>query len=314
MMKALQDFRIFIETAEQGSLSAVARNMDLTPAATSAAVKRLEKELGTPLFIRSTRSLRLTPDGEAFLQQCQQAIQLLDDSAATLKSGQTVVSGVIQLSLPSDLGRNQVLEWLDAFLDTYPLIELRLHLSDRIADVYSQPVDLALRYGEPPASNLIALPIEPNNYRVLCASPEYIAAYGNPKTPDELTQHNCLCFAVGDTTHTQWAFWKKDEEKATQHNPRHLGINLPPDVSVNVKGNRMADDGEAVRRWALSGRGIAYKSYLDIREDIRAGKLVIVCEDWLGQYAPLNLICADRRQLNPAVQALRQFLIERCRE
>ncbi|MDX1714536.1 LysR family transcriptional regulator [Vreelandella venusta] len=293
-MRSIQDLKIFIETARQGSLSAAARLLDLSPAATSAAVKRLEAELGVPLFIRSTRHLRLTHQGETFLSHCQQALQLLDDGCQAIQKGQTVIQDVLQLSMPSDIGRNLLLGWLDEFLDLYPQIDLRIQLSDRLVNIYRQPVDIALRYGELPDSSLIAVPLVPDNRRVLCASPEYVQQFGTPLRPEDLTKHNCLCFMLGEDVHGRWRFWKNAQE-----------------VSVKVRGSRVADDGEAVRRWALAGKGIAYKARLDVIEDLSNGRLVPLCEDWETERTPFNLICADRRQFSPAVQALRQFLSSR---
>ncbi|WP_417532992.1 LysR family transcriptional regulator [Marinobacterium stanieri] len=293
-MRSLQDLRIFIETARQGSLSGAARQMDLSPAVASAAIKRLEAEIGVPLFIRSTRHLRMTHQGETFLGHCQQALQLLEDGCQAIQTGQTVIQDVLQLSMPSDVGRNLLLDWLDEFLGQHPRIDLRIQLSDRLANVYRQPVDIALRYGEPPDSSLIAVPLLPDNRRVLCASPEYVQAFGVPLNPYELEQHNCLCFMLGEDVHGRWHFWQGGQE-----------------VSVKVRGDRVADDGEAVKRWALAGKGIAYKSRLDVIEELRDGRLVPLCEDWETERTPFNLICADRRQFSPAVQALREFLLSR---
>lgn len=290
-MRSLQDLKIFIETARQGSLSGAARQLDLSPAATSAAVKRLEAELGAMLFVRSTRHLRLTHQGETFLGHCQQALQLLNDGCQAIQEGQTTIQDVLQLSMPSDIGRNLLLGWLDQFLDTHPRIDLRIQLSDRLANVYRQPVDIALRYGEPPDSSLIAVPLVPDNRRILCASPEYVQQFGMPLSPEDLEKHNCLCFMLGEEVHGRWHFWKNGQE-----------------MSVKVRGSRVADDGEAVRLWALSGKGIAYKSRLDVIEDLSNGRLLPLCEGWETEPTPFNLICADRRQFSPAVQALREFL------
>ncbi len=293
-MKALQDLDIFVRTAELGSLSAAARRLDLTPAAASAALKRLEASLQAPLFVRSTRSQRLTAEGEVFLLHCQQALDLLASGREAVVSGRGVVRGVLQLSLPSDLGRNVLLPWLDEFQAVHPQLELRLQLSDRIADVYRQPVDLAIRYGSLPDSSLVALPLLPGNRRVLCASPGYLARAGTPQTPGELTEHNCLCFMLGEAVHDRWRFYRDGRE-----------------TTLRVRGDRVSDDGEAVRRWALAGHGLAYKSHADVHADLCAGRLVAVCDDWQGEPSPLNLLCADRRQLSPAVQQLREFLMPR---
>lgn len=296
-MKAFKDLEFFICIAETGSLTAAAHRLDLTPAAASAALKRLEAELAVQLVIRSTRSLRLTQEGEVFLRYAEQSLQLMREGLETLQSGRSLVQGVIQLSAPSDLGRNLVIGWLDAFQAQFPNVEIRLQLSDRIADVFRQPVDVALRYGQPADANFVAIPVAANNRRVLCAAPEYLERAGTPQSLHDLDAHNCLCFMVGEYVHDRWRFFGADGES-----------------SVLVSGNRVADDGDAVRRWALAGQGIAYKAGLDVAEDLKAGRLVRLCEGWQGEPAPLNMICVDRRQLTPAVRELRDFLTARCAE
>ena len=128
-MKALQDLKIFLLTAQLGSLSACARQMNLTPAATSAAIKRLEAELAVMLFVRSTRRLRLTQEGELFRQHCQEALQILDDGIQTLSQGVELIRGRLQLSTPSDLGRNLLLSWLDEFEQHF----VRIHRNALVA-------------------------------------------------------------------------------------------------------------------------------------------------------------------------------------
>lgn len=294
-MTYLRDIEIFVATAESGSLSQAARRLDLTPAAASASLKRLEQDVHAALFVRSTRSLRLTQEGEIYLQHCRQGLQAFAEGRKLLAGGDATVRGTLQISLPSDLGRNIVLPWLDDFQTRHPQLHVRVQLSDRIAGVYRQPIDIALRYGLPPDSSLVVLPVAPDNRRVLCASPAYLARAGTPKTPAALIGHNCLCYLLGDSVHDRWRFTRGGREE-----------------SVRVRGDRVADDGDAVRRWAVAGHGIAYKSALDAGEDLHAGRLTALCPEWQGEPAPLNLVCADRRQINPAVRELRTFLAERC--
>ncbi len=293
-MIALRDLEIFVRTAQSGSLSAAARILDLTPAAASASLKRLEEHLGARLFVRSTRSQRLSHEGEVYLEHCQQALQVLAAGQDALVAGHAVVRGPLQLSIPSDLGRNILLPWLDAFLELHPELQLRIQISDRVADVFRQPVDVALRYGAPPDSSLVAIPLLAGNRRVLCASPAYRARHGEPKSPAELVNHNCLCFMVGEYAHDRWRFLRDGAEE-----------------SVEVRGDRLSDDGATVRRWALSGHGVAFKSQLDIWRELKEGRLVALCRHWEGERVPLNLVVADRRQLSPAVRLLRQFLQEK---
>ena len=297
-MKALQDLSIFVRTVESGSLSATARELDITPAAASAALKRLEQELHAPLFVRSTRSLRLTREGESFLVHCRIALDALRDGVDELATGHQQIRGTLQIAAPSDLGRNVLLPWLDDFHKQHPDIRFRLHLSDRMADLYRQPLDLAVRYGEPPDSSLIALSLAPGNRRVLCASPAYLAQYPALQSPQDLKDHDCLCFmtGVGDSElHDRWTFQRGEES-----------------LTVRVRGGHVSNDGDIVRRWAIAGQGIAFKSHLDIAQDLAEGRLRQLCPDWQGEASPLYLMCADRRLLSPSVSLLRDFVETRC--
>ena len=173
-MKALQDLDIFVRTVDTGSLSATARALDITPAAASAALKRLEAELHAPLLVRSTRSLRLTPEGSLFLEHARLALATLGEGMQALSTGRHQVQGVLRLAASSDMGRNVLLPWLDAFQARHPQLRYRLTLSDRMSNLFSEPVDAAFRHGKPRDSSLVALPVAPNNRRVLVASPAYV--------------------------------------------------------------------------------------------------------------------------------------------
>ncbi len=293
-MKNLQDLRIFIETARMGSLSACARYMDLSPAVVSASIKRLENDINTVLFIRSTRKLRLTSKGEQFLQHCKEAIGILDNAYADLHGNDAELTGTIRLSAPSDLGRNWVLHWLDAFMQTHPKVGLQLHISDGQVDLYTQQIDLALRYGTPKDSSLIALPIALDNRPVLCAAPKYLATFGEPKTPKDLVNHNCLCFGHNDKYFSHWTFKRTGKQ-----------------VSVAVSGNRRSKDGDVVRRWTILGHGVALKSRLDVAADIKAGRLIeMELDGWRVAPYPLYLICPERRLIDPLFNAVKEYLID----
>jgi DNA-binding transcriptional LysR family regulator len=140
--------------------------MDMSAAVASAALKRIEQQLGTRLLARSTRSLRLTAEGEGFLEYARAALSNLDEGRRLLARGQDQVSGVLQLSAPSDFGRNLLLPWLDEFQREHPKLTVRLLLGDRIADLFRQPVDIALRYGEP--GGIAHCPAQPA--RALCGA------------------------------------------------------------------------------------------------------------------------------------------------
>jgi DNA-binding transcriptional LysR family regulator len=292
-MKSLQDLDIFVRTVDSGSLSATARALELTPAAASAALKRLETDLGVALFVRSTRSLRLTQEGELFLEHCRPALATLHDARHLLTSGSAAqFQGTLRVAAASDFGRNLLVPCLDEFQDQHPGIDLRLQLSDRMANVYSEPVDAAFRYGRPRDSSMVTLPLVADHRRVLCASPSYVEAHGAPLTPEELAERDCLCFLLGEEVNDRWSFWDP------------LGRAL----QVRVRGRHVANDGDIVRRWAVLGRGIAYKSYFDVADDLAAGRLMPLCRDWTTEVVPMYLVAPSRRQLTPLVRALRDFM------
>lgn len=296
-MLRFDDLQLFVRAADLGSLSAAARVMDMSAAVASAALKRIEGQLGTRLLARSTRSLRLTAEGEGFLEYARAALGSLEEGRRLLTSSQDRCEGVLQLSAPSDLGRNVLLPWLDEFQQQHPQLTVRLLLGDRIADLFRQPVDVALRYGEPEDSSLVALPVLPDNRRVLCAAPSYLQRHGEPHQVEQLAQHNCLLFMLGDRVHDRWTLNDGKRE-----------------ISLTVSGNRFSDDADVVRRWAIAGEGVAYKSWLDVAADVRAGHLKVLMPDLIGERAPLNLLCAHRAQLSKPVILLLEMLRSRCKQ
>lgn len=295
-MLRTDDLQVFVLTAELGSLSAAARRLELSPAVASAALKRLEATLGCRLLARSTRSLRLTGEGEQYLPHARAALQSLVHGQQLLAGGKATISGPLQLSAPSDFGRNVLLPWLDAFQVQHPQLSLRLLLADRNADLFRQPVDIALRYGLPEDSSLVALPVAPTNRRVLCAAPAYLERHGPLRSLAELTGHNCLRYMLAGRVHERWCF----------HDGRR-------ELVQHVGGDRISDDADVVRRWALAGRGVVYKSWLDVAHDVQAGRLQVLLPELRGEPAPLNLICAHRAHLGETLRLLREHLIERCR-
>ncbi len=294
-MSSILDLEVFVRTADTGSLSAAARGLGLTPAAASIALKRLETRLGIRLLARSTRSMRLTEEGKRYLDSVREALAALAEGEQALKHHSQGLTGLLQLAAPSDFGRNVVLGWLDEFKAEHPNIRLQLLLNDSNADLFRDTVDIALRFGVPRDSSLVALPVVPGHQRIACASPEYLARHGIPTTPAQLAQHNTLRYMRQGRANSTWFFRQGSELQ-----------------EVNVTGDYLSDDGEIVRRWALAGHGIAYKANLDIARDLKAGRLVHLLPDWQGEPTPFNLMCPHRLQVSERVKVLHRFLHVRC--
>ena len=297
----LEDIAVFVAAARTGSFTQAARRLDLSAAAASAVIKRLESQLGVRLFERSTRRVRLSEMGERLLPHAQEALAALNRWQDLLREeagheGQ--LSGPLRLSLPSDLGRHYLLGWIDDFVARLPEpagVQLEVRISDRVSNLLEQPLDFAVRYGQLDDSGLIATPLAPDNRRVLCASPAYLAARGRPQCPADLVHHACLSYVLGDSVHQRWRF---------------LGTGNAQ--TVEIKGARIADDGEVVRQWALAGHGIAYKSGLDVAADIAAGRLEALLPNWQGELAPLHWVSVSRHHLTPVVRRLVRELAAHC--
>jgi DNA-binding transcriptional LysR family regulator len=289
----LSQLELFVRIADAGSLSAAARQLQLTPAAASAALKRLESAFGVRLVERSTRSMRLTAEGELLRDHARRALGDIDDARALLGAGRETLSGDIHLAAPSDLGRGALSAMLDRFIEQHPGVRLTLYVSDTLQDLVRERIDLAVRYGELPDSSLVARRLHVTR-RVVVASPDYIARHGAPQQPAELTRHNCIALYRSGRPHLAWRFERG-------------GV----DTIVRVQGNRLAYDGALVRQWVLQGLGIATKARLDVADDLRAGRLVELLTDWRGEDFPLHAMLPAGRHMPLRVRRLLDFLGER---
>ncbi len=174
------DLALFVHTADTGSITRAAEQLDITTAAASAALKRLEQQLGVMLFIRTTRQLRITAEGERFLVFSREALKQLEAGAVSLQAMRGNVAGELRISAPSDLGRNVLLQWLDEIMELHQGLSIKLSLGDNIADFYMDRVDVAIRYGELEDSSMVAFKLA-TVAGGLYASPDYLAKYGPRK-------------------------------------------------------------------------------------------------------------------------------------
>jgi DNA-binding transcriptional LysR family regulator len=294
-MDRLGDMRLFVEAAAAGSLSAAGRRLGLSPAAASARLIKLEKALHTRLFERTTRQLRVTDEGRMYLQHCRIALQAIDDAEAALQAGQNVVRGKVRISATSDFGRSLLCGWLDAFKKLHPDVSFALTLSDSVSNLLQEEIDLAIRFGAPPDSGLAARVLAPNR-RVLCASPDYLARKGTPKTPADLVGHDFVVLVTASGPLNELNFVRGEERYA---------FTLP------LADSWETNDGAMARAWALAGHGIAHKSIWDIAADIHAGTLRMVLPDWCTHEAAVHALFHANRYMAPRVRTLLDYLVER---
>jgi len=288
------DLNLFIRIVETGSISESAKQLSITPAAASLGLRRLEKQLDIQLFIRTTRQLRITTEGEQFLFHCRQALESIEQGRLSAHQVQGKIGGELRFSVSSDLGRNIVLPWIDEIMDKHPSLSIDLNVGDSLSNFFLDQVDVALRYGKPEDSTMVSFHIATIS-RITCASPAYISEFGEPSHPEALRNHNCLLYRLDRRLFDNWEYMDNSGQ-----------------YKIKVSSNRVSNDTDIVRRWAVAGKGIVHRSQIDITSDLRSGKLVQVLSDFQSPPVQLYLLCPSRKQVTPAVIMFREMLREKC--
>lgn len=296
LIENLTELRVLLACARLGSLSAAARHLDISPAAASASLKKLESRLSVRLVERTTRALRPTPAGDTLIAHAQAALDLLEEASSQMGDQRQELRGPIRLTAPSDLTRRVLLPVIDDFLALHPEVSIKLSVSDRLQDLLRDEVDVALRYGDLPDSQRVARPLTTTR-RVVCAAPCYLAEHPAPRTPADLATHECITFGMRNRPEQQWRLWRTDAVGASP-------------VTVKVSGRRHCDDGEVAHRWALQGHGIVYKSGLDVRESLARGDLVRLLPHYVGELLPLNAVLPGQRFTPSRVRAFIDYLVK----
>ncbi|MCK7595026.1 LysR family transcriptional regulator [Pseudomarimonas salicorniae] len=285
MNESPTDLALFVAVAESGQLAQAARLLGISPAGASAALKRLEQQLGARLVLRSTRRLRLSVEGERYLPHARAVLAALRAGREAL-ARDAPLQGWVRISAPADLGRNRLLPLLEGFSGMHPGVRFQLSLEDTLSDFFAQPVDLALRYGLLDDDRVVAQPLRVLQ-RWLCAAPDYLERHGVPDTPQALREHATVCYMQRQRAVTRWRLSHVDGDT----------------VEVDVEPRWVFNDAEMVRRWVLAAHGIALRVEADIGEDIAAGRLRRLMPDWQGESTRLSLVYPDRA-LSPALRAV----------
>ncbi|MBC3911023.1 LysR family transcriptional regulator [Undibacterium umbellatum] len=253
MFDAIQ---IFLEVHEAGSLSAVAKKHNVAVSSISRKIDALESELGIKLFHRSSRRLLLTDTGEQFLPRAKNIAAELDDARQAMSDLNGDPRGLLTVTAPSAFGRRHVAPAVASFLNRYPLMEVDLHVSDEIVDLSTRRVDVAVRIGVLPDSDLVASTLAPL-HRLTCASPAYLARHGRPATPQDLLKHDCLTIATPPIPAGWWCY---------------PGVNR--ELSLPVRGSLRSDDTESLLHAALAGIGIVHLASWMACDAIESGQLI----------------------------------------
>ncbi|MGL6222300.1 MAG: LysR family transcriptional regulator, partial [Steroidobacteraceae bacterium] len=204
-MDQLLAMRVFARVAERGSFGRAADELEISRPAASAHVAALEKHLGARLLNRTTRRVGLTAEGTEFLRRTRRILEELRDAEETLRDTRSKPQGKLRVDVPVAFGRYLLLPALPEFTRRYPLIELDLHLNDRIVDLVAERVDVALRVGPIRQSGLVARRVSQINI-VTCAAPAYLQDHGEPRTPDDLRSHRLVGLSEASGAPPEWTF------------------------------------------------------------------------------------------------------------
>ncbi|TWT23321.1 LysR family transcriptional regulator [Luteimonas marina] len=291
----LGTLELFCLAAEHGSFVAAARRAGVTPAAVSRTIARLESRLGTRLFARTTRRIRLTEQGEAYYARCRQALTQLVEAERELSGRQVRPGGTIRISLPTPLAHLRILPLLPEFRQRYPDVALDVHVSNRNIDFVAEGFDLAVRGRNPPDSGLVARRLL-DDPLVVVAAPGYLADAGTPATLEDLAGHECIQFDLPSSgQRVPWLF-------------RREGV----DVDVPAGGGlRCSDDLLATITLARHGGGLIQVPRFMVEEDLRRGVLVEVMRSHAGRTRSFSLLYPANRHMPLRTRVFIDFLLER---
>lgn len=291
MMPRFDDLQAFVRVVESGSFSEAARRLGLSKSMVSRQVSALEADLGVRLLHRTTRSLSPTEAGRAYLERCQRILADLDEANLMVSRLQAVPRGSLRVTAPLSFGIGHLATALPGFLERYPEIELDMNMTDRHVDLVDEGWDVAVRIGRLADSSLIARRLAPIR-RVVCAAPAYLERRGVPRVPADLAGHDCLSHSAVNPW--EWRFSALDGQV----------------LSVEIRGRFHADNGDVLRVMALAAQGLAFLPTFFVGDDIRAGRLVPVLEEFVPLDVALHAVYPHNRHLSPKVRAFVDYLAE----
>lgn len=291
MFDKLRSMEVLVAVADGGSFAAAARALDLTPAMVGRHVQALERHLGAVLIRRTTRQHRFTEVGESFTQDCRRVLEQVRWAETAVERNRSEPQGQLRVSVPIALGQFAIAPLVADFLARYPQVSVELHLSDGLTDLLGEGFDAAIRVGTLNADGMVARPLRP--YRMVVAgAPAYFERHGEPRTVAELTRHECLSHSVWQRR-SEWAF--ADGRTRMQW----------PQTSRFT-----ANQAEVLRRAAVKGLGLVMQAEVVLAEDIAAGRLRTVLEDFSPPAREVHLIYPPDRQRLPKLAAFIEAILE----
>ncbi|MFN3496137.1 MAG: LysR family transcriptional regulator [Hydrogenophaga sp.] len=284
------EIELFVQVAETGSMSRAAETLNLSNASASRHLAALEERLGVRLVERNTRRLYLTETGQEFFQRAKNILADLRDAESTVNAAALNPTGVLRVTSSLSFAMHHIAPLLREYTDRYPNVTVHVEAANRYLDIIDNNIDVAVRTREYEPDSNITIRRLGETRRVLAASPGYLARHGFPKTLDDLQKHKLLVYLHANNPH-ELRFSKAGEQR-----------------SISVHGLLETNDGQIVRAAALDGMGILIQPSYIIYDDIVAGRLVPVLEDWDLPHLTINLAYPSRKHLSAKVRAFIDFM------
>lgn len=290
-MDSLTGIIAFVRSAEALSFVAAARKLGVSPSAVGKNIARLENSMGVRLFQRSTRRVRLTPEGLLFFERCRRILDDLQDAEAAISQATQSPKGRLRVSLPA-IGYRFFLPQLSDFRRLYPEIELDLDFNDNLVDLIEEGVDVAIRSGPLSDSRLMARRLGPFRF-ILCAAADYLRARGVPKTPADIEQHDCIRYRFVTTGKLmEWNF-------------------ADGGTPLRIRNALTCNNMEAVLAATLDGHGLAYMPDFLVRHAIQQGRLQTLLPGCVTDQGQFWAVWPASRHLLPRTRVLVDFIADR---
>ncbi|KAB2689199.1 LysR family transcriptional regulator [Brucella pseudogrignonensis] len=286
MIEHFGDVLAFVRVADTASFTKAAERLGVTRSAVGKSIARLEAKLLTRLVHRTTRSVRLTEEGQLFYTHALRILCEVEDAEATLSQRNQAPKGRLRVDLPTAFGRLHVLPVLQDYLAAWPALEADVSFSDDYCDLVSDGIDVAVRIGGPTESGLIRQVLAPHRL-LTCATPGYLQARGTPRVLDDLKQHDQIAFTYAGLP-VPWRYQSGGEHR-----------------DIGVEGSIRLSNTEAIRDAALRGAGLVQLGAFLVGADIAQGRLVSVLEQFSREEPPIVAVYPTRRHVSPKV---RQFV------
>lgn len=294
-MDRLESMAILIAVVDAGSLSAAARKLDMPLATVSRKLGELETHLNTRLLLRTTRQLSLTEAGASYLGACRRILEEIGEAERTASGEYATPKGELVVTAPVVFGRLHIVPVVAEFLAHYPDININLVLTDRVTHMMEEQIDAALRIGHLPDSSMMATRVGTVR-RVICASPAYLEARGMPRTPRELSLHDCITFEVL-ASRRAWEFGSGKAE-----------------LSVPVHSRLSVNTAEAAIDAAALGVGLVRVLSYQVAQSLRQRALRVVLDEYEADPLPVSLVHKGQSPLPLKLRAFLDFVAPRLRE